>query len=355
MDLFIPLTKFDDEQRMVYGYASTEALDSQGEKVTKAAIEAALPEYMRFANIREMHQLSAVGVAKEVELDEKGLYVCAKVVDDLAWKKVKEKVYKGFSVGGKKLEKADGLVTKVRLSEISLVDRPANPECRFDLWKAEGEIPPSPVEDPVPSGSGLENPPSVDEELLKEGGPPTDTFGAKLSSPPSDEPQTETEAPLAKVGSRHSTADLDHIQKIHDHTVSLGAGCSGKAEKAESEGDLKKMETQSKPKTDSVLETESVSTTDEQLSKLEAALSKTEETLAKIQSENEELKDRLAKLESEPEPPKAALKDLTARPVAKEEDAEDLRKTEETDPTDTLGLIKAAHRRPMFFGSKSGH
>ena len=45
--IFIPFTKADEEQRMVWGYASTEALDSQGEKVSKAAIEAALPDYMK--------------------------------------------------------------------------------------------------------------------------------------------------------------------------------------------------------------------------------------------------------------------------------------------------------------------
>ena len=42
MEVFLPLEKIDREQRLVYGYASTEARDSQGEIVTRAAIEAAL-------------------------------------------------------------------------------------------------------------------------------------------------------------------------------------------------------------------------------------------------------------------------------------------------------------------------
>ena len=50
MKLFAEITKIDRERRMVFGYASTEALDSQGEVVRKEAIEAALPDYMRFAN-----------------------------------------------------------------------------------------------------------------------------------------------------------------------------------------------------------------------------------------------------------------------------------------------------------------
>lgn len=134
---FAPITKVDDEQRMVYGYASTDTKDSQGEIVKSDAIEAALPDYMKFANIREMHTMSAVGVAKSAEVNENGLYIGAKIVDDAAWAKVKEGVYKGFSIGGKALEKANGIITKLRLTEISVVDRPANPECVIDTWKAE--------------------------------------------------------------------------------------------------------------------------------------------------------------------------------------------------------------------------
>ena len=70
---FAPISKVDDEQRMVYGYASTDTKDSQGDVVKLDAIEKALPDYMRFANIREMHTMSAVGVAKSAEVDEKGL------------------------------------------------------------------------------------------------------------------------------------------------------------------------------------------------------------------------------------------------------------------------------------------
>lgn len=137
MKIYAAIIKRDDDKRLVYGYASTEALDSQGEKVTKAAIEDALPDYMRFANIREMHQLSAVGVTKSAEIDDKGLYIQVKVVDDAAWNKVKEGVYKGFSIGGKSVEKTDGVISKMKLTEISLVDRPSNPEAVIDLWKAD--------------------------------------------------------------------------------------------------------------------------------------------------------------------------------------------------------------------------
>jgi phage head maturation protease len=135
---YAEISKVDDEQRMVYGYASTVSADSQGERVTKAAMEGAITDYMKFANIREMHQPSAVGIAKSAEVDDKGIYIAAKVVDDDAWKKVKEGVYKGFSIGGKSINKVDGVISAMRLTEISLVDRPANPECVIEVWKGEG-------------------------------------------------------------------------------------------------------------------------------------------------------------------------------------------------------------------------
>ena len=139
MRLFFPIAKIDAEQRMVWGYASTEARDDQNEIVTRRALEAALGDYMKFANIREMHQLSAVGVAKEAAIDDKGLYVGAKIVDDRAWAKVVAGVYKGFSIGGRVLERNPSdpnTITSLALNEISLVDRPANPEAVFDCWKA---------------------------------------------------------------------------------------------------------------------------------------------------------------------------------------------------------------------------
>src|SRR3954469_15185896 len=101
MRFYWPITKVDAEQRMVWGYASTEALDEQGEIVKREVLEAALGDYMRFANIREMHQPSAVGVAQEAVVDNRGLYLAAKIVDNEAWGKVVQGVYKGFSIGGR--------------------------------------------------------------------------------------------------------------------------------------------------------------------------------------------------------------------------------------------------------------
>jgi hypothetical protein len=143
MKIYLPIAKVDAERREVWGYASTEARDDQGEVVRREALIAALGDYMRFANIREMHQLSAVGIAREAAVDDRGLYVGARIVDDQAWQKVVEGVYKGYSIGGQITERDPAdykTITGLVLNEISLVDRPANPEAVFDYWKAAGAL-----------------------------------------------------------------------------------------------------------------------------------------------------------------------------------------------------------------------
>lgn len=138
MRIYAAIRKFDEARRLVWGYASTEALDAQGEIIKREAVEAALPNYMRFGNIREMHQASAVGVATDAEMDDRGLHLKVKVIDDDAWRKVEEGVYKGFSIGGRVTERdrlERHIVTGCEISEISLVDRPANAECVFDIYK----------------------------------------------------------------------------------------------------------------------------------------------------------------------------------------------------------------------------
>ncbi len=124
----------------VHGTATSEAVDDQGEIVRADAIRTAIPEYMRFPALREMHQLSAAGTTLEAEVCEDGTTrIVAHVVDPVAVAKVKNQVYRGFSIGGHVTQREAGnpkTITGLVLNEISLVDRPANPEAIFDCWKA---------------------------------------------------------------------------------------------------------------------------------------------------------------------------------------------------------------------------
>jgi len=144
---FVPFHKVDEEQRMVWGRATDETVDSESDVIDYGATKAAVAEWTQWRNIREMHQPSAVGVAVEITLDDaaKALDLGVKVVDNEAWRKVKEGVYKGFSVAGLVFDvvmtKLDGQdvrrITRYALTEISLVDRPANPSARFSMLKRD--------------------------------------------------------------------------------------------------------------------------------------------------------------------------------------------------------------------------
>ena len=295
MEVFLPLGKIDREQRLVYGYASTEARDSQGEIVTRAAIEAALPAYMEYANIREMHQLSAVGVVKSAGLDDKGLLLEAKVVDDAAWVKVREGVYKGLSIGGRVTQRDalnKSIITGVELNEISLVDRPANPEALIAAYKAAG------AED-------------VADRIAK--------------------------ASLEKAGARNSKADLARIQAMHDAAVELGAHCPGQdaaASDPDQDGDDDNVD--GGDSDDDTLEAVSRHGRGDMLAKL-ARLSARIEALSKQVDQQASL---LQKIADEP----AAPKYLTAHAVEK---AADGAPATEDAPKTALDAIKKAHRNPV--------
>ncbi|HEY3919441.1 MAG TPA: XkdF-like putative serine protease domain-containing protein [Stellaceae bacterium] len=287
MQIFLPLEKFDREQRMVYGYASTKARDSQGEIVTRAAIEAALPGYMEFANIREMHQLSAVGVVKSADLDDKGLRLSAKVVDDDAWAKVKEGVYKGLSIGGRVTQRDavnKAIITGVELHEISLVDRPANPEARIEAFKAVG------AED------------------------------------------------VTKAGARNSKADLERIQAIHDTAAALGANCpahAGQDDGADDDAD-DGADDDNDDAMAAVAHPNRQGARGGMLAKL-ARLGARIETLTKRVEEQAQLLEKLA---AEPAAPKYA----TARAIEKSADGAP---AAEDKPQTALDAIKSSHRHPL--------
>jgi hypothetical protein len=150
--IFGGITKVEDQADgsiKVFGVASSGARDDAGEIVTPGAMKAALPDYALYPALREMHQPSAAGRTLEAEVDADGFTrIVAHVVDPIAISKVKSKTYGGFSIGGKVLQRdpADrSIITAIKLSEISLVDRPCNPEASIDLWKADlGENTPMP-------------------------------------------------------------------------------------------------------------------------------------------------------------------------------------------------------------------
>src|SRR5215472_15854549 len=146
----------------VHGIASSEVTDDQGEIVRADAMRAAIPDYMHFPALREMHQLSAAGTTLEAEVGDDGATrIVAHVVDPIAIAKVRNQVYRGFSIGGRVTQREPSnpkAITGLVLNEISLGDRPANPDAICDCWKAtvaeqdpgnsETTVPPAAVQEP---------------------------------------------------------------------------------------------------------------------------------------------------------------------------------------------------------------
>jgi hypothetical protein len=147
----------NDGTLKVFGIASSEAVDSQGEIVKASAIKAAMPDYLKFGAVREMHSNIAAGTAIEMSVEDDGTTsFAALVVDPIAVKKVQTGVYKGFSIGGKVTDRDTTnkkIITGLNLTEISLVDRPANPDACFSIYKADGVVVADTAAAPDPAAS----------------------------------------------------------------------------------------------------------------------------------------------------------------------------------------------------------
>lgn len=155
LKLSIPITKVesgDDGTVIVEGIATSEALDSQGEVVEYEASKAAFAEWTgafskatdgkSLGNIREMHGDVAAGKAIAWYPDDaaKSITIKAHVVDPVAAKKCKESVYTMFSIRapGGTVKRESNRVKAYQLSEVSLVDRGANPDSWFAMAKRDG-------------------------------------------------------------------------------------------------------------------------------------------------------------------------------------------------------------------------
>lgn len=151
--VFLPLTKVDEEQRLVYGRITQEELDKSGEVMD---YETSKPFFEKWSqgiedasgglskgNVRVMHQNQVAGKLTEITFndEEKAIDVCSKIVDDNEWNKVVEGCYTGFSVGGKYAKRwTDNGIKKYTAepSEVSIVDNPCVTSAAFMLTKADG-------------------------------------------------------------------------------------------------------------------------------------------------------------------------------------------------------------------------
>lgn len=140
------LVKWDQtpDGLMVHGVAASPALDLDAQVCDPAWLKASMPDWMRWGNVREQHSTIAAGVGKTLEADGDKWSLDALVVDQSTAAKVKAGVLKGYSVGIKGAQVVkdavarNGRIVGGKIVEISLVDRPCNPEATLALAKAEG-------------------------------------------------------------------------------------------------------------------------------------------------------------------------------------------------------------------------
>jgi len=157
--MYLPLTKIDAVNRLVYGIATEEKPDRSNEIFdyfkSKPHYESWSQEISKatdgksLGNLRAMHSKIAAGKLTELTFNDaqKRIEICAKVVDDNEWEKVVSGVYTGFSQGGSYIERFQdperpNLKRYVAApTEISLVDLPCLPTATFQMIKSAGPVP----------------------------------------------------------------------------------------------------------------------------------------------------------------------------------------------------------------------
>ena len=290
----------DDGTVKVWGYASSEAVDSDGEIIAAEAMKAAIPDYMKFGAVREMHGSNAAGTAIEINVEDDGrTFFGAHIVDPVAVTKVKTGVYKGFSIGGSvtardELNKSQ--ITGLKLTEISLVDRPANPDAVFTCYKADK--------------------PKDEEEATDKDDKPSDKSAEEEGDKPKDgdkKPEAEDKDDKEdKEDDKEDEAEKSESVNLSESEIAILKAVLAKAEKQEAvtkaDGPVDEAVSKS-DKSDDLAKAEMA----DALAKAQDALKKSNDALAKAQAEIESLKKQAA-------PPKGSTKAISKA----EDNGEDL-------------------------------
>ena len=137
--------KLEDGTLMVYGKATDDSLDIDEQICDAGWLATAMPEWFKTGgNVREQHSNIAAGVAKELDAKADGFYINVHVVDPVSVKKTETGVFKGFSIGIRSPrvvrdnKAANGRIIDGQIVEVSLVDRPANPNAKLIMAKSVG-------------------------------------------------------------------------------------------------------------------------------------------------------------------------------------------------------------------------
>ena len=284
---------------------------------------AAIPDYMKFGAVREMHGKSAAGTALDAKVEKDGrTSFSALIVDPIAIKKVETGTYKGFSIGGRVTSRDatdNSIITGLNLIEVSLVDRPANPEALITMYKAD----------------------DIDKEV--------DAVAVDVVAEVVAEAEEHEDADDLSVKVKETTEEKNEVVSVEK------AGAKFSAQSAAAIGEIHKMAKDVCAKFEGwgyrIQEDDSVaSSASTDLEKAEAInkFDDLQKAFDVVQSDLAKANARIVELESQPETPKAILKS-----VDKGEDAALVKKAAENPHaagTDAHAewMIKTIHRNTLI-------
>lgn len=217
--MYAPFTRRDDATREVEGVLTSEAIDSYD---TMFDYESAKRAVNRWAgNLREMHQLRAVGRKVSVRFDDENKQVILRARISAGaqdtWEKILDGTLTGYSIGCNKWKTTTRSVggrsvtcyTDYEYGEVSIVDVPSNPDAAKSLTvyrvadlAASGQEEVSDVlddfVDETPAASAAETPalPAVTPETPAAAQETTATLDRVADAPVTE---TETETPATET------------------------------------------------------------------------------------------------------------------------------------------------------------
>ena len=224
----IPLSKAYEDKRLVFGRATQQIVDRAGEMMD---YDSSKPYFLEWSNdfakrtngksygaIREQHD-SKRAVGKIVEPlsfsdEEKAIDICVKVVDDVAWNKVKEGVLTSFSIGGsygKQWVDEEGISRYTAIpTEISLVDQPACSTATIQFIKADGTTEEKTFNKKEASNVDKEKETQV--EAVEKSVETETVEKTAVEIEPKDEPKPEVEKTSVEIDSKQEEEVKDEIE-----------------------------------------------------------------------------------------------------------------------------------------------
>jgi hypothetical protein len=136
--------KDENGDLIVYGRAANPTVDIDRQVADPEWLKTAMPAWQTWGNVREQHSKIAAGIGIELQAKGDDWWLKSAVIDEGTARKVEKGVLKGYSIGikGPRVVKdaaaPGGRIVGGEIVEISLVDRPANPDCLIDIAKAAG-------------------------------------------------------------------------------------------------------------------------------------------------------------------------------------------------------------------------